>query len=203
MKIFCVGRNYSEHARELNNPEPEKPIIFLKPDTSLLKNNQPFFYPDFSNEIHYETELVVKINRVGKNISERFANRYYSEVAIGIDFTARDLQSEFKQKGLPWELSKAFDYSAPISNFFNLSEVGEIQNINFSLKKNNVEVQKSNTSEMIFSVDYLISFISKYFTIKIGDIIFTGTPAGVGRVYVGNRLQAYLNDICVLDFLVK
>lgn len=203
MKIFCVGRNYSDHAKELNNKIPGKPIIFMKPDTALVWNNRPFYLPEFSNEIHYETELVVKISRVGKNIAEKFAHRYYSEVALGIDFTARDIQNECKKDGLPWELAKSFDNSAPVSSFFPLQETGKIDLINFSLKKNGIEVQNTSSGKMIFSVDYLISFISKYFTVKMGDLLFTGTPAGVGKVEKGDRLQGYLNDKCVIDFYVK
>lgn len=203
MKIFCVGRNYSDHAKELNNNVPVKPIIFMKPDTALVRNNQPFYLPEFSNEIHYETELVVKINRVGKNISEKFAHRYYNEVAIGIDFTARDIQNDCKKDGLPWELAKSFDNSAPVSSFFPLQETGKIDQINFSLKKNGTEVQNTVSGNMIFSVDSLISFISKFFTIKMGDLLFTGTPAGVGKVEKGDRLQGYLNENCVIDFYVK
>ncbi|MCG8411573.1 MAG: fumarylacetoacetate hydrolase family protein, partial [Bacteroidales bacterium] len=180
MKIIAIGRNYKDHAKELNNTIPDEPIFFLKPDTSLLRNNQPFFYPDFSKEIHYEVEIVIKMSRLGKNIASKFASRYYNEIGIGIDFTARDLQQKCKDKGLPWEIAKAFDGSAPISKFISLDKFDDINNINFRLELNGKTVQESNTKEMIFKVDDLISHVSKYMMIKIGDLLFTGTPAGVG-----------------------
>ncbi|MFH2094160.1 MAG: fumarylacetoacetate hydrolase family protein [Bacteroidota bacterium] len=203
MKIFCIGRNYADHAKELNNPLPEKPVFFMKPDTALLRNNNPFFIPDFSNDLHYEAEIVVKICRVGKNIREQFAHRYYKEVAIGIDFTARDLQNECKEKGLPWEICKAFDYSAPISPFIQLKETGDINSIYFSLDINGKRVQEGNTGNMIFSVDRIISYLSRFFTLKMGDLIYTGTPAGVGPVKIGDRLRAAIGDKILLDFMVK
>ena len=203
MKIIAIGRNYIDHAKELNNPVPKEPIFFLMPETALLRNNQPFFYPDFSNDIHFELEIVVKLNRLGKNISKKYAPRYYSEIALGIDFTARDLQQKCKEKGLPWEISKSFDGAAPISQFVSLDKLESINNINFRLELNGKIVQQANTSEMIFPVDELISYVSQFMTIKIGDLLFTGTPAGVGPVKIGDRLTAYLEDEKMLDFVVK
>ncbi|MDD2279698.1 MAG: fumarylacetoacetate hydrolase family protein [Bacteroidales bacterium] len=203
MKIICIGRNYAEHAQEMASPVPEKPIFFFKPDTTLLRNNEPFFYPLFSNEVHYELEIVVKINRLGRNIAEKFAHRYYNEIGLGIDFTARDLQQECKQKGLPWEIAKAFDGAAPISHFISLEELGGVSNIDFWLEKNEETVQRGNTSQMIFSIDRLIAYVSQFVTIKIGDLIFTGTPSGVGPVKIGDRLKAYMNNKLMLDFFVR
>ena len=203
MKVFAIGRNYADHAKELNNPLPAKPVFFMKPDTALVKDNKPFFLPDFSNEIHHEVEIVLKINRLGKNIDEKFAHRYYSEIGIGIDFTARDLQAKCKEKGLPWEIAKAFDNSAPIGEFVSKEEFKDLANINFRLDINGTTVQKGNTSDMIFHFDRLISHVSKYVTLKIGDLLFTGTPAGVGPVKIGDHLQAYIEDKCLLDFFVK
>ena len=203
MKIIAIGRNFIDHAKELNNPVPKEPIFFLMPETALLRNNQPFFYPDFSNDIHYELEIVVKLNRLGKNISKKYAPRYYSEIAVGIDFTARDLQQKCKEKGLPWEISKSFDGAAPISQFVSLDKFESINNINFRLELNGKIVQQANTSEMIFPIDELISYVSQFMTIKIGDLLFTGTPAGVGPVKIGDRLTAYLEDEKMLDFVVK
>lgn len=203
MKVFAIGRNYADHAKELNNPLPTEPVFFMKPDTALVKDNKPFFIPDFSNEIHHEVEIVLKINRLGKNIDEKFAHRYYSEIGIGIDFTARDLQAKCKDKGLPWEIAKAFDNSAPIGEFVSKEEFKDLSNINFRLDINGVTVQRGNTSDMIFHFDRLISHVSKYVTIKIGDLLFTGTPAGVGPVKIGDHLQAYIEDKCLLDFFVK
>ena len=202
MKIICIGKNYAKHAKEMGSSVPDKPIFFLKPDTALLLKNRPFYYPNFSKEIHYETEIVVKINRVGKHIEEKFAHRYYNEIGLGIDFTARDLQRECKTKGLPWEPAKSFDNSAPLSEtFFDKNELPD--NINFSLNINGKTVQKGNTGELMFSFDKIISYISKFYTLKIGDLIFTGTPAGVGRVEIGDRLQAYLENKLMLDFEIK
>lgn len=203
MKIIAIGRNYIDHAKELNNPVPVEPIFFLKPDTALIRNNQPFFYPDFSNDIHYEVEIVVKFDKLGKNIAEKFAHRYYSEIGIGIDFTARDLQNKCKEKGLPWEIAKSFDGAAPISKFLKLEDLGDIKAVNFRLELNGQTVQQGNTGEMIFSVDKLIEHISKFMTIKIGDLMFTGTPAGVGPVKIGDRLTAYIGDKKMLDFQIK
>ncbi len=203
MKIIAIGRNYVNHAKELNNPLPEKPIFFLKPETALLRNNKDFYYPDFSKEIHYETEIVVRINRIGKYIEERFAHRYYNEIGIGIDFTARDLQNEHKQKGLPWEIAKAFDHSAPISPMVDLGQYDDIQDINFSLNINGREVQRGNTRDMIFKVDRIIEYVSKFVSLKIGDLIFTGTPAGVGEIEIGDNLEAFIEDKKMLDFKIK
>ena len=203
MKIICIGMNYADHARELNNPLPEKPVFFLKPDTALVKNNKPFFYPDFSSDIHYEIEIVLKINRIGRNIDEKFAHRYYDEISAGIDFTARDIQSEHRKKGLPWEICKAFDNSAPVGDFVLKSEVADRENISIRLDVNGKTVQAGNSSDMIFSFDQVISYVSNFITLKIGDLIFTGTPVGVGPVKIGDRLQGWLNDDLLLDFYVK
>ncbi len=203
MKIICIGRNYVEHTKELNNNIPQNPVFFIKPETALLRNNDPFYLPDFSNEIHHEIELVVKVKKVGKHIAEEFAHRYYSEIGLGIDFTARDLQNIHKQKGLPWEIAKAFDHSAPISNIFIDKNELNLKNIDFCLKKNNQIVQKGNSNEMIFEIDKIISYVSKFITLKIGDLIFTGTPAGVGKVQIGDNLQGYLQDKMMFDFWVK
>ncbi len=201
MKIFCVGRNYSEHAKELGNALPENPVIFSKPDTALLKNGEDFYLPDFSNDVHYEAELVIKISKMGKKIQEKFASNYYSEIGFGIDFTARDLQSQLKQKGLPWELAKAFDGSSPIGEFSN---VKDLQNpIQFSLLKNGELVQNGNSNDMIFSFDKIVSFISQYFTLKVGDLIYTGTPAGVGAVKIGDKLEGFIGDKKMLHCEVK
>ena len=203
MKIFCIGRNYSDHAKELNSPVPEEPIFFLKPDSALILNNQPFFLPDFSNEIHHEVEIVLKINRLGKHIEKRFANRYYEEIGIGIDFTARDLQRKQAQAGKPWEIAKAFDGSAPLGKFIKRDKLPDYNAINFHLEKNGEIVQQGNTQDMLFHFDELIAYISRFLTLKIGDLIFTGTPAGVGPVKIGDRLTAYIEDKIMLDFFVK
>ncbi|MCD6113016.1 MAG: fumarylacetoacetate hydrolase family protein [Bacteroidales bacterium] len=203
MKIICIGRNYKEHAKEFDNPVPEKPIFFLKPQSSLLLRNRPFFYPDYSNDIQYETELVIKIDKLGKNIQEKFANTYYNEIGIGIDFTARDLQRECKAKGLPWEISKAFDYSAPVSSFIPKSDFEDINNIDFHLNINSNLVQKGNSRNMIFSFDKIISYVSKFLTLKTGDLIFTGTPAGVGSVKINDLLDVFIEDRKMLSFRIK
>lgn len=207
MKIICVGLNYQLHNKEMNRSEsdiPTDPVLFLKPDSALLKDNKPFYIPDFSNEIHYEAEIVVRINRLGKNIAERFAHRYYDEVTVGIDFTARDLQNKFKEKGLPWELSKGFDNSAAVGEFINKEEFsGATNNLDFCLLKNDVEVQRGSTTEMIHSIDQIIAYASRFFTLKIGDIIFTGTPAGVGRVDIDDHLEGFLEDKKLLDFYIR
>lgn len=203
MKIICIGRNYVEHAREMSSPLPESPVFFLKPDTCLLRNNQPFFYPKFTQELHHEVEVVIRICRLGRNISEKFAHRYYKEVALGVDFTARDLQNVCKQKGLPWEMSKAFDGSAPISHFVTVEQVGGINAIDFHLDVNGITVQKGNTSEMIFSFDRIISYVSTFITLKTGDLIYSGTPSGVGPVKIGDRLKGYLKGSMMFDFFVR
>lgn len=192
MKIICVGRNYAEHARELNNEVPAEPVLFMKPETALILPRQPFFYPDFSKDVHHEIELVVRINRLGKHIEPQFAHRYYNEVTLGIDFTARDLQMRLKEKGLPWEKAKAFDGSACVGEWIAIDTLGNIQNLNFYLTRNGETVQAGNTSQMLFSVNQLISYISSFFTLKIGDLIFTGTPSGVGPVQIGDILEGYL-----------
>ncbi|MCF6366610.1 MAG: fumarylacetoacetate hydrolase family protein [Bacteroidales bacterium] len=202
MKIICIGRNYADHAKEMNSKVPEKPMFFLKPETSLLHKNKPFFYPDFSNEIHYETEVVIRINRLGKHIEEKFAHRYYSEIGLGIDFTARDLQRQCKEKGHPWEIAKGFEHSAPLSdNFINKEDLPS--DINFKLNLNGETVQNGNTKDLIFSFDKLISYISTFFPLKIGDLIFTGTPAGVGEVKTGDNLKGYLEGKQMFDFMIK
>lgn len=200
MKIFCVGRNYSEHAKELGNAVPEKPVIFIKPDTALLKDNKPFYLPDFTDEIHYETELVFRIGKNGKHIDEKFAEKYVDAVTVGIDFTARKLQTELKSKGLPWELSKAFDNSAVIGNFHPIQD---INNIAFSMNLNGTMAQSAHASEMIFNLKTLIVFLSKYFTLRQGDLLFTGTPAGVAAVKVGDSLEGFLGNEPVFNFQIK
>ena len=203
MKIICVGRNYAAHAKELNNPVPKEPVIFLKPDTALLAKSMPFFYPSFSTDVHYEAELVVKIDRVGKSISQKFAHKYYSEFSVGIDFTARDLQATYREKGLPWERAKAFDGSAPVGQFINKKELVDQSNLNFSLRINGLERQAGNTSDMLFSIDSIIQYVSQFFTLKIGDLIFTGTPEGVGPIKIGDTLEAFLESKKVLDLKIK
>jgi 2-keto-4-pentenoate hydratase/2-oxohepta-3-ene-1,7-dioic acid hydratase in catechol pathway len=207
MKIICIGRNYAEHIRELNNEIPDEPVIFIKPDSALLRNNAPFFIPEFSNDVHYEVELVIKINKLGKHIPIQFARDYYSEIALGIDFTARDVQSKLKEKGLPWEKAKGFDHSAVISKFlpveqFGISQNDSIKSLNFSLQKNNVVVQQGNTDFMINNIDEIISHVSQYFTLKIGDYIFTGTPAGVGPVAPGDHLTGFIEETEMFSFQV-
>ena len=192
MKIFCIGRNYVDHIKELNNLVPDSPVIFMKPDTALLKDNEPFYHPSFSQDIHHEVELVVRIDRVGKKIQEQFAHKYYNEIGLGIDFTARDVQNIQKQKGLPWEIAKAFDGSAPIGAFINKKEITDLKNINFSLTKNGVQMQQGNSSLMIYSVDFIIHHLSQYFTLKVGDLIYTGTPIGVSKVNIGDVLEGFI-----------
>lgn len=204
MKLICIAWNYPAHSAELASPVPTAPVFFLKPDTALLRNNQPFFYPDFTRDLHYETELVVRIDKVGRSIAPKFAHRYYSEVGIGIDFTARDLQQQCRRLGQPWEIAKAFDYSAPLSpRFIPLEQLGGMGNIPFHLDINGATVQQGNSGDMLFGIDTLISHVSQFLTLKIGDLIFTGTPQGVGPVHVGDRLQAYIGSECLLDFEVK
>ena len=204
MKIIAVGMNYAAHNKELHHTlELTEPTIFMKSDSSLLKDGKPFFIPDFSSEIHYETELVVKIDRLGKNIAERFAHRYYSEVSVGIDFTARDLQRRLREQGLPWEISKAFDNSAVIGTFIPLEEAGNVNQLSFHLDMNGKTVQQGNTADMLFSVDQIIAYVSRFFTLKIGDLIYTGTPVGVGPVSIGDHLEGYLGERKLLDFHVR
>jgi 2-keto-4-pentenoate hydratase/2-oxohepta-3-ene-1,7-dioic acid hydratase in catechol pathway len=203
MKIIAVGRNYADHAKELNNPIPEKPVIFMKPDTAVLKDNKPFYLPDFSQEIHHEIEIVLKISKEGKHISSKFAGKYFDEIGLGIDFTARDIQQQQKEKGLPWELAKSFDNSAPISRFVSKNDFENIYNIDFKLEINDKTVQAGNTKDLIFSFEDLIAFISQYITLKKGDIIFTGTPAGVGKVAIGDKIRGYIGNEILLDFEIK
>ena len=202
MKIICIGRNYAEHARELGNEIPENPVIFMKPDTAVLKKGSDFYIPEFSEDIHYELEVVLKISKGGKYIQEEKAGNYFEEIALGIDFTARDLQSKLKEKGLPWELAKGFDGSAVISDFYKKEDY-DLKNLQFSLLKNKEEVQNGNTSLMLFSPEKIIAFVSKYFTLKTGDLIFTGTPQGVGKVEENDILQAFLEDEKVLDLRIQ
>lgn len=203
MKLICIGRNYTEHIKELANEKPTEPVVFLKPDTAILLKNQPFFIPEFSNDVHHEVEILVKITRVGKYIDKKFAHKYYDEIGLGIDFTARDLQEQLKAKGLPWEKAKAFDGAAVIGNWFPKSNFKNIDDINFSLHKNNVEVQKGNTSHMMWKIDDIIEYVSKYFTLKIGDIIFTGTPAGVSKVESNDQLKGFIENREVLTLTIK
>lgn len=204
MRIFAVGRNYVEHIEELNNQRPDEPVIFTKPDTALLRNNAPFYIPDFSKDVHHEVELVLRISKDGKNIEEKFAHKYYDSIGLGIDFTARDIQKKLKETALPWDLAKGFDGSAPISTtFIPVSDIKDVKNINFRLEIDGVLKQKGNSSLMLFSFDVIIAFLSKFFTLRTGDLIFTGTPKGVGPVAIGNRMTAYMEDEKFLDFEVK
>ena len=204
MKIICIGRNYVEHVKELNNDIPEEPVIFMKPDSALLRNNDPFYIPVWAKELHHEIELVIKISRLGKNIEKRFAHRYFDEIGLGIDFTARDVQNKLREKGLPWEKSKAFDQSAVISNtFIDKTVFPEQESIHFSLNINGTPVQKGKSDRMIFGFEEIISHVSKYVTLKIGDLIYTGTPSGVGPVKIGDHLEGYLEDKKLLDFYIK
>jgi 2-keto-4-pentenoate hydratase/2-oxohepta-3-ene-1,7-dioic acid hydratase in catechol pathway len=210
MKVLAVGMNYRKHLLELNNPEPTEPVLFIKPDSSLsyasastAQNNNPFFLPDFSDEIHYETEVVVKICKLGKNISAKFAHRYYNEVTVGLDLTARDLQRKLRGAGMPWEICKGFDQSAVLGEFQPLEKVGDLQNLNFHMDINGKTVQQGCTSDMIFTVDQVIEYASRFFTLKIGDLIYTGTPSGIGRIHVEDHLEGYLMGKKVLDLRVK
>ena len=203
MKIICVGRNYVDHIKELNNNKPKEPVLFLKPQTAIINKGQPFFIPSFSNEVHYELEVIIKINRLGRFIENKFSHKYYDEIGLGIDFTARDLQLELKKNGLPWEKAKAFDGSCLIGDWKNKKDFNNIDNIDFRLTKNDEIVQNSNTSLMLWKVDELIEYISKFFTLKIGDIIFTGTPAGVGKVQLNDKLKGYMNDNELLSINIK
>ncbi len=204
MKIICIGRNYSEHISELKNEKPTEPVIFLKPDTAILLKKQPFFIPEFSNDVHFEVEVLVRINKVGKYIQEKFAHKYYDEIGLGIDFTARDLQQKLKEKGLPWEKAKAFDGAAVIGEkWINKNSIENLNNINFSLLKNEQPVQKGNTGDMLWKMDEIISYVSQFFTLKIGDIIFTGTPQGVGKVDVNDRLTGFIEEEQIFSINVK
>lgn len=203
MKIIAIGRNYIDHAKELNNPVPESPVIFLKPDTAILKDNKDFYYPEFSQDIHYECELVFRVCNEGKHVSPKFAHKYYDAIGLGIDFTARDIQSKHKEKGLPWELAKAFDHSAVISPLIPKEEFSDLNNIQFSLKKNQEIVQEGNSKDMIFDIDSLIVYITKFITIRKGDLIYTGTPAGVGPIQIGDKLEGYLENKLMFSTHIK
>ncbi|MDQ2658550.1 MAG: fumarylacetoacetate hydrolase family protein [Bacteroidota bacterium] len=204
MRIFAVGRNYAEHIKELNNERPDEPVIFTKPDTALLRNGAPFYYPEFSKDVHHEVELVLRICKDGKNIQEKFAANYFDAISVGIDFTARDLQQKAKEKGLPWDIAKGFNGSAPIAEkFIPVAEFKNLKDINFSLTINGGTRQQGNTSLMIFSFEYVISYISKFFTLRTGDLIFTGTPKGVGPVQTGDTLSAFIENEKLLEFDVK
>ena len=203
MKIICIGLNYRKHALELGWPLPEEPVVFLKPDSSILKNNKPFFLPDFSVDIQYEVEVVIKISKLGKGISSKFAPRYFDEITLGIDVTARDLQSNLKAAGMPWEISKCFDGAAPLGRFASVNSIKDMADIGFRLDINDKTVQKGNTSDMIFGFNQIVEYVSKFFTLKTGDLIFTGTPPGVGQLHKNDNLVAYLDNEPVLDFMIK
>lgn len=203
MKIICIGRNYAEHAKELNNAVPTEPVFFMKPDTALILNGQPFYHPDFSNDIHHEIELVLVICKTGKNIDEKFASKYYNKIGLGIDFTARDLQNKAKEKGLPWEKAKAFDGSAPLGESVDVSTIKDVNDINFHLEINGKTVQQGNTKDLLFSFDKIIAYISRYITLKTGDLIYTGTPAGVGKVNIGDKLEGFMEGNKMLEFAIK
>ena len=203
MKIICIGRNYAEHAKELKNEIPTEPVWFLKPDTALLKDGEPFYYPEFTKDLHHEIEVVIKINKVGKHIDEKFAHKYYDEIGLGIDFTARDAQNVCKEKGMPWEKAKAFDGSAPIGKFIKKETLSDLTDINFELKVNGVSRQVGTTKDLLFSFDKVISHVSKYVTLKVGDLIYTGTPKGVGAVAIGDKLQGYMHGDLFFEFEVK
>lgn len=203
MKLICIGRNYTDHIKELESEKPTDPVVFLKPDTAILLKKQPFFIPDFSDNVHHEVEVLVKINKVGKYIDKKFAHKYYDDIGLGIDFTARDLQAQLKAKGLPWEKAKAFDGAAVVGKWLPKTKFQNIDDINFSLKKNDEVVQNGNTALMLWKIDELIEYVSKYFTLKIGDIIFTGTPAGVGKVFAEDQLKGYLEDEEMFSIKIK
>ena len=203
MKIFCVGRNYADHAKELGNPIPDEPVIFMKPKSALLQAHTPFYYPEFTNELHYECELVLRISKNGKYIQDKFANKYYDAVTVGIDFTARDIQNELKEKGLPWEKAKAWDNSAAVGKWVPMANLKNKKDIPFRLNKNGEEVQKGSSAQMIHDFDYIVSYISNYFSVNIGDLIFTGTPAGVGELVVGDEIEAFMEDESLLKLEVK
>lgn len=203
MKIICIGRNYVDHAKELNNPVPKEPVFFMKPDTALIPARNPFVYPSFSNDVHHEVEIVVRINRLGKHIDEKFAHKYFNEISVGVDFTARDVQQQCKEKGLPWEKAKAFDGSAPTGAFININEVNDIHNLDFSLHVNGEIRQQGNTKDMLFNIHQIIAYVSKFVTLKIGDFIFTGTPSGVGPIKIGDKIDCFIEDKNLLSFNVK
>jgi len=203
MKIFCIGRNYADHVKEMGNELPDEPVIFMKPKSALVQNHTPFYYPEFTNELHFECELVVRISKNGKYIQEKHAQNYYNAISVGIDFTARDIQNHLREKSLPWEKAKSFDNSAAVGTFVDMTPAINKNNINFSLAKNKEIVQNGNSGDMIFSIDAIISNISNYFSLNIGDLIFTGTPAGVGECMVGDSLEAYLEKDCLLTIEIK
>lgn len=203
MKIFCVGRNYVDHAKELKNEVPDEPVLFMKPKSALLQPHTPFYYPEFTNELHYECELVLRIAKNGKYIQEKFANKYYDAVSVGIDFTARDVQNELKQKGLPWEKAKAWDNSAVVGKWLPVGSLKDKNKVNFALYKNKELVQQGTSSDMIFPFDYIVSYISNFFSINIGDLIFTGTPAGVGEAVVGDELEGFMDEQSLFALEVK
>ncbi|WP_299214004.1 fumarylacetoacetate hydrolase family protein [uncultured Aquimarina sp.] len=203
MKLICIGRNYTDHIEELENEKPTDPVVFMKPDTAILLKKQPFFIPDFSDDVHHEVEILVKIKKVGKHIDRKFAHKYYNEIGLGIDFTARDLQSKLKSKGLPWEKAKAFDGAAVIGNWMSKEDFPDVNNINFHLEKNAETVQKGNTRFMLWKIDELIEYVSKYFTLKIGDVIFTGTPAGVGAVEAEDTLTGFIEKQQIFSIRIK
>lgn len=202
MKIICIGRNYRDHAKELNNPVPKSPLVFMKPSTALLLENKPFYYPEFTSDLHYELEVVLKICKNGRHVQPKFASDYYEEIGLGIDFTARDIQNRCKEKGHPWEIAKGFDHSAVLSPFFKKEDY-DMESVKFQMKKNGELVQDGNTAELIFKFDYLIQYVSKYFKLQIGDLIYTGTPAGVGPVKIGDQLEGFLEGKKILDCLIK
>ncbi|WGD34028.1 fumarylacetoacetate hydrolase family protein [Olleya sp. YS] len=203
MKLICIGRNYTDHIKELENEKPTDPVVFIKSDNAILLKKQPFFIPDFSNDVHHEVEVLVKISKLGKHIDKKFAHKYYKQIGLGIDFTARDLQKQLKDKGLPWEKAKSFDGAAVIGTWLSKEEFSDVNNINFSLEKNGSVVQTANTSLMLWKIDELIEYVSKYFTLKIGDIIFTGTPAGVGKVVANDKLNGFIEDKQLFSITVK
>ena len=203
MKIICVGQNYLNHIKELNSKRNKSPILFLKPDSSIIQKNQPFFIPEFSKEIHYEAEIILKFDKLGKHIDKKFSNKYYNQISLGIDFTARDLQEKLKKSGQPWEKAKSFDNSAVVGDWIDVNNFQDINNINFCLKLNNETVQSSNSSNMIWKIDDLVTEVSNYFTLKIGDILFTGTPEGVGKVSIGDVLDGFLEEKKVFSIKIK
>ena len=203
MKIFCIGRNYRDHAKELNNPVPKKPLVFMKPPSALLVNNKPFYYPEFTKDLHYELEIVLKISKNGRHVQKEFASGYYDQVALGIDFTARDIQAQCKEKGHPWEIAKGFDNSAALSSFINISELKDQNAIKFQMKKNGELVQDGNTADLIFDFDHLIVYLSQFFKLQQGDVIYTGTPSGVGPVKIGDLLEGFLEGDKLLETSIK
>jgi len=203
MKIICIGRNYIDHAKKLNNPVPKEPVFFIKPDTALLPKRNPFVYPSFTKDLHYEVEIVLRINRIGKHIEEKFAHKYYNEIGVGVDFTARDVQQQCKEKGLPWEKAKAFDFSAPTSDFVPIKNFKDINQLNFELKVNDELKQKGNTKDMLFNFNQIVAYVSQFVTLKIGDYIYTGTPAGVGPININDKITCFMEGEKMLEFNVK